>query len=102
LAASHLLFANHDDGGRGESLENHLASLEHVKGKLGYVPDIYYVIMDGYARSDTLKRDYGYDNSQFEGFLKEKGFHVIEDSRSNYRWTFLSLASSLNMEHLVQ
>jgi hypothetical protein len=35
-------------------------------------PDIYYIILDGYGRSDVLKNEYGYDNSDFlnasEGF----------------------------------
>jgi len=63
-------------------------------------PDIYYIIPDRYAANSTLKDFYGYDNSYFTDFLKEKGFYVARDSVSNYPRTHLSLASSLNMMHL--
>jgi hypothetical protein len=63
-------------------------------------PDIYYIILDGYARSDILQDIYHYDNSDFIDALKSRGFYVAEDSRSNYTQTDLSLASSLNLEYL--
>jgi hypothetical protein len=63
-------------------------------------PDVYYIILDGYARADTLKDIYGYDNSQFLSYLTSKGFVVASKSRPNYGQTGLSLASSLNMDYL--
>jgi hypothetical protein len=60
-------------------------------------PDIYYVILDGYARADILKSIYGRDNSRFTDGLKARGFRVAAHSRSNYSQTYLSLASSLNL-----
>ena len=63
-------------------------------------PDIYYVILDAHARNDVLKNVYNYNNSDFIGWLRENGFHVAEAGRSNYSQTYLSLASSLNMEYL--
>jgi len=69
----------------------------HVGASL---PDIYYIILDGYARSDVLKELYGYDNADFLEFLKSRGFYVAESSRANYDQTVLSLASSLNMEYI--
>jgi len=68
----------------------------------GVKPDIYYIILDAYAREDTLKNSYNYDNSNFINFLEEKGFYVAKKSRSNYSVTALSLASSLNMKYLSQ
>ena len=64
-------------------------------------PDIYYIILDAYARADVLQRIYGYDNRPFIKALQERGFYVAEESRSNYAFTYLSLASSLNMQHLT-
>lgn len=64
------------------------------------LPDIYYIILDGYARRDVLKELYGFDNSEFLDFLLEQGFYVAGDSNSNYNQTALSLASSLNFEYL--
>ena len=66
----------------------------------GNLPDIYYVILDGYARADVLERLYDFDNSQFLGYLSESGFFVPSQSRSNYSQTYLSLASSLNLTYL--
>ena len=60
-------------------------------------PDIYYIILDGYANHHTLKQLYNYDNSEFLTFLENKKFKVIPQSRTNHSITFLSLSSSLNM-----
>lgn len=62
--------------------------------------DIYYIVLDGYGRSDVLEELYDYDNSDFIDYLKSRGFYVAENSRSNYNQTVLSLASSLNMEYV--
>jgi hypothetical protein len=70
-------------------------------GRLGYLPDVYYIILDGYARSDTLASHYGFDNGSFTRALERNGFWIASRSTSNYYWTFLSLASSLNMEHVT-
>jgi len=64
------------------------------------LPDIYYIILDSYAREDMLKQAYGYDNSGFTGYLRSRSFLVGSRSRSNYSHTYLSLASSLNMTYL--
>jgi hypothetical protein len=63
-------------------------------------PDVYYIILDGYARADVLNTLYGYDNSEFINALEQRGFTVTGLSRSNYPRTLLSLASSLNMKYL--
>ena len=62
--------------------------------------DIYYIILDSYANSSTLKDTYKYDNHEFTDYLTKKGFYVGFKSRSNYPVTVLSLASSLNMEYI--
>src|SRR5262249_55856944 len=63
-------------------------------------PDVYYIILDGYARADTLKRECQFDNSEFLEQLRSRGFYVADQSCSNYPMTFMSLASSLNMSYL--
>jgi len=62
--------------------------------------DIYYIILDAYAGSETLNKIYAFNNHEFTDYLTKKGFYVVSQSRSNYAVTFLSLASSLNMEYL--
>jgi hypothetical protein len=63
-------------------------------------PDIYYIILDAYGRSDIIKTLYDYDNSDFINSLESLGFYVADCSQSNYAQTELSLASSLNMDYL--
>lgn len=64
-------------------------------------PDIFYIILDGYGREDSLKRVMGYDNSPFTKALTKRGFYVATKSHSNYCQTEISLASSLNLD-LIQ
>lgn len=66
----------------------------------GQPPDIYYIILDGYGRSDVLKNEYGYDNSDFLNSLRDLGFYIAECSQSNYAQTQMSLASSMNFDYL--
>lgn len=63
-------------------------------------PDVYYIILDGYAREDVLKAVYDYDNGAFTSWLREKGFYVAEESAANYPMTHFSLASSMNLNYL--
>ncbi len=64
--------------------------------------DIYYFVLDAYGREDILEEFYAYDNSTFTNQLKDYGFYIARDSRSNYSNTSSSLASSLNMTYLDQ
>ena len=64
------------------------------------LPDIYHIILDSYGRADVLSRIYGFDNSDFEDFLTQRGFYVAPGSRSNYTNTPESLYSSLNMQYV--
>lgn len=71
-----------------------------TKAETAKLPDIYYIILDSYAGAGTLKELYHYDNSKFVNDLKTRGFYIASKSQSNYPMTFLSLASSLNMEYI--
>jgi hypothetical protein len=63
-------------------------------------PDIYYIILDSYGRSDVIQRLYDYDNTGFIHSLEQQGFYVANCSQANYTQTELSLASSLNFNYL--
>jgi hypothetical protein len=63
-------------------------------------PDIYFLIFDAYASSKSLQEQYRYDNSGFDRFLTEKGFRIQRASRSNYKYTILSMPSIFNMSYL--
>ena len=64
------------------------------------LPDIYYLVLDSYARHDLLQKTYLYDNSKFLNYLRDKGFYIAECSQSNYNHTWLSIPSALNMEYM--
>jgi hypothetical protein len=63
-------------------------------------PDIFYIVLDGYGREDILREVYNFNNSEFTGYLRDRGFFVSDSSTSNYCQTIPSLASSLNMTYL--
>ena len=65
-------------------------------------PDIYYIILDAYARDDTLHKEFGLNNEPFLQNLEKLGFYVARCSQSNYAQTRLSLSSSLNMNYLQE
>jgi Sulfatase len=63
-------------------------------------PDIYFIVMDRYAGAETLRTQYGHDNTPFLDELRARGFTVAEDAWANYLKTALSLASTLSMDYL--
>ncbi len=63
-------------------------------------PDVYYIILDGYAGSKSLQTIANYDNSNFLDFLNKKGFYISSESFSNYANTRLSIPSTLNMKYI--
>lgn len=62
------------------------------------LPDIYYLLLDGYGRADALQEEFGFDNTPFLDALRDQGFYVADRSYSNYPITLYSLSSSLNMQ----
>jgi len=63
-------------------------------------PDIYFLVFDRFASSDTLSRNFGYNNEDFLSKLEALGFFVSRHSNTNYPYTSASLYTSLNMEYL--
>jgi hypothetical protein len=66
----------------------------------GPLRDVYYIVLDGYARSDVMKTRFGLDNGPFLEKLERLGFYVARNSRANYCQTPLCMASALNCEYL--
>jgi hypothetical protein len=66
------------------------------------LPDIYYVVLDGFGRNDILLDIYEIENAPFIQALEERGFFVADESYSNYNKTTNSIASSMNMMYLNQ
>ena len=89
-------------------LENYQYSdVEITSGKIPFdvsqvttFPNVYYIILDAYANSHTLKEDFDYDNQEFITFLTDSGFNVADKSYSNYPVSLLSIPSTMNMKYL--
>lgn len=62
-------------------------------------PDIYYFIPDSYPSDMWLEMTLDYDNSEFTDSLRDRGFVIVDQAQSNYDLTYLSLASTLNMQY---
>jgi hypothetical protein len=83
----------------GVTIYSSSASLPLLTTRPDSMPDIYYIILDGYGRADMLREYYGYDNAVFLAFLASRGFYVARESQANSNRTFLSLATSLNLDY---
>ena len=64
------------------------------------LPDIYFIIMDGYGDTDVLQKYFQYDNSEFIEYLEKTGFIVPAKTHSNYAKTSVSIPSTLNLDYI--
>ena len=73
--------------------------LPHKRYSIGCSKDIYIIILDEFISEHAFKDYYRVDNHHFFDSLREKKFHVISSSTSNYPWTITSIASILNFDY---
>lgn len=59
-------------------------------------PDVWHILLDRYAATDTLKTRYGFDNEPFIDALRKRGFTVQDHAFSNYQRTSHSVAATMN------
>lgn len=71
-----------------------------IESSTHVMPDIYYIVLDAYARDDILLDVIGFDNSPFLQALRDRGFYLPECAFSNYDGTNSTLMSVLNYEML--
>ncbi len=64
------------------------------------LPDIFFLIMDGYTNSTTLRSEFDYANDLIDSAFYKKGFFLPKHSYSNYYSTALSLASMMDLNYL--
>ena len=64
------------------------------------LPNVYYIILDGYPRNDVLKKHLDFDNNEFINFLKQREFYVAENSHSNYSLSSTSIPATMNMNYI--
>jgi hypothetical protein len=71
-----------------------------LKTKFKKKPNIYYIQPDGYTNETNLKGSlYQFNNSEFDGWLKDQKFSLYDDYRSNYPSTLYSNSSCFFMKH---
>lgn len=64
-------------------------------------PDVWWLVMDQYGRTDMLEKYHGYDNSDFIDSLEARAFRVSEDSHTSYTVTPLVLSSVLQLDYIA-
>jgi len=75
-------------------------SLPAAVSSAGRLPDVYFIVLDGYLRADALKEYYDFDNAPFLDAMRQRGFFVAEQSHTNYDYTTRSLPACLSMDFL--
>jgi hypothetical protein len=85
-----------------KKMKSSLAGMGTSQADSQVKPDIYYIILDGYARHDIMQSDFNFDDSKFEDGLRSLGFVIAECSQSNYPQTELSIPATLNMEWVTR
>jgi hypothetical protein len=63
-------------------------------------PDIYVILLDGYARADALRQVFGVDDQPFLDQLAARGLTVSTKARTNYPDTVQVLMAMFNMKLL--
>lgn len=95
LSVSNLLWAYWQHKKTDNSVN--IINQENISFKFKHHPNIYYILVDAYARQDTLKEVADFDNEPFLQELEKRGFAVSREAYSNYHFTIASLSATMNM-----
>lgn len=63
-------------------------------------PDVFFIIADEYADSVSLSQAFNFNNGPFQAALRNRGFHIVANSRANYNFTQYAVASLYGMDYL--
>jgi len=63
------------------------------------LPNVYYILADGYPNREALQKIYGMDNEKFYRLLESWGFTLNHSAYSNYVSTLPSVSSLFGMGH---
>jgi hypothetical protein len=70
--------------------------------ELTHRQNVYWFILDGQAGPPFLREELGLDPDPFLDHLRDRGFRVLEQARSNYPFTHLAVPSALEMAYLYE
>ena len=62
------------------------------------MPSVYVLLFDGYPRADTLRTEFGYDNSPFISQLEDRGFQYYPNAVSPAAQSELTILSALGVD----
>lgn len=65
------------------------------------LPDVYFVVVDGYGRQDVLAERYGFRNDGLIDALESEGFFVPRHAWANYSMTHAAIPSMLAMDYVL-
>ena len=63
------------------------------------LPNIYYIVLDGYPSTPYQQEELGVKKNYLDSSLSAKGFYVLKNPRSNYNKTAFSMAGTLSMNY---
>jgi hypothetical protein len=84
------------------AIQNPVGNLSPLPNKNVTTPDLYCIVLDAYARQDTLKDIFQVNNEPFLHALEAKGFHILRQSHANYIQTALCISALFQMEYLKE
>jgi hypothetical protein len=82
------------------SLEDGGSHIHLKQAATGFRPNIYYIVMDGYPSSSILRERLAIRENFLDSHLRNKGFFVLENARSNYNYTTFSIHSMFYMHYI--
>ncbi len=102
--AAALIFAGWQElthGGAGAARPDRAVDVEGAGtgARPQRLPDVYFIVLDGFGRPDVLQRRYELDWTLADA-LEAQGFFVARESSSNYNTTLHSIPSALNFDYL--
>lgn len=64
------------------------------------LPNIYFLVPDSYTSNQVLQSQFNYNNSAIHTFLQQQGFFIADSATSNYFYSPVSIAATLNLNYL--
>jgi len=101
IAASQTILSLHQSPASYGAVEtrSNIIDTKSVPRSTGPHPDIYYILVDMYAGEECLQDIMGFNDEPFLSALRKRGFWVNPRSHSNYPFTLVSMAATLNMQY---
>ncbi|MDB5197812.1 MAG: synthase family protein [Flaviaesturariibacter sp.] len=91
-------FFNRDERKNDLSASNNLLTFKTCDNQIK--PNIYFIVLDAYTSSVSLKSEFNFDNRLLDSAFQASDFFISKASQSNYNVTPFSLASTFSLNYL--